>query len=70
MQHVVPYTPRENGVALRKNITLKDMATCMLEAKDLPPKLWADVVNCAAYLQNRVPHKGLKGKKLKLKLHS
>ena len=31
MQHYVPYTPQQNGVAEHKNKALKDMATCMLE---------------------------------------
>ena len=38
MQHSIPYTPLKNGVAERKNISLKEMATCMMEAKTLPPK--------------------------------
>ena len=37
MQHSVPYTPQQNGVAERKNTTLKEMATCMFEAKYLSP---------------------------------
>ena len=35
MQHSVPYTPQQNGVAERKNRALKEMATSMMEAKDL-----------------------------------
>ena len=38
MQHSIPYTPQQNGVAERKNRSLKEMATCMMEAKTLPPK--------------------------------
>ena len=41
MQHSIPYTPQQNGVAKRKNRSLKQMATCMMEAKTLPPKFWA-----------------------------
>ena len=33
----------------------------MMEAKTLPPKYWAEAINCAAYIQNRVPHKQLDG---------
>ena len=40
MQHFVPYTPSQNGVAERKNMALKEMETCMLEAKNLNPNLW------------------------------
>ena len=38
MQHSVPYTPQQNGVAERKNRALKEMATCIMEDKDLSPK--------------------------------
>ena len=33
----------------------------MMEAKTLPPKYWAEAINYAAYIQNRVPHKQLDG---------
>ena len=33
----------------------------MMEAKNLPPKFWAEAINCVAYIQNRVPHKKLYG---------
>ena len=39
MQHLVPYTPQQNGVEGRKNRAIKEMATCMIEEKDLIPKL-------------------------------
>ena len=32
MQHSTPYTQQQNGVAERKNRSLKEMATCMIEA--------------------------------------
>ena len=31
IQHSIPYTPQQNGVAERKNQSLKEMTTCMLE---------------------------------------
>ena len=62
MQHLVPYTPQQNGVAKRKNRALKEMETCMLEAKDLNPKIWDKAIKCDAYIQNRSPHKFLDGK--------
>ena len=40
MQHSIPYTPQQNGVAERKNRSLKEMATCMIEARYLIPNLW------------------------------
>ena len=60
MQHSIPYTPQQNGVAERKNRSLKEMETCMMEAKT-PPKFWVEAINCASYIQNRVPHKQLDG---------
>ena len=61
MQHSIPYTPQQNGVAERKNRSLKEMATCMLEAKTLPPKFWTEAINYAYYIQNSVTHKHLDG---------
>ena len=37
MQHYIPYTPQQNGVAERKNQSLKEKATWLLEARDLTP---------------------------------
>ena len=50
MQHSIPYTPQQNGVAERKNRELKEMATCMLEAKYLSPKIWEKAINCVSYV--------------------
>ena len=50
MQHSIPYTPQQNGVAERKNKSLKEIATCMMEAKALPPKYWAEAINYEAYI--------------------
>ena len=58
MEHSVPYTPQHNGVAERKNRSLKEMETCLLQAKNIPP-LWAEVVNCDSNIYNRVPHKSM-----------
>ena len=38
MQHSIPYTPQQNGVAERKNRSLKEMSICMMEDKTFPPK--------------------------------
>ena len=40
-------------------MALKEMETCMLEAKDLNPNLWDEAINCAAYIQNISPNKYL-----------
>ena len=39
MEHSVPYTPQQNGVAERKNRSLKEMETCLLHGKNAPPTL-------------------------------
>ena len=46
MQYLIPYKPQQNCVAERKNRALKEMATCMIEAMDLSPKLWDESINC------------------------
>ena len=61
MQHLIPYTPQQNGVAEGKNRSLKEMETSMMEAKTFPPNFWAEAINYASYIQNRVPHKQLDG---------
>ena len=49
-------------MAKRKNTELKEMATCMIEAKDLIPKIWDESINCVAYIQIRYLHKSVDGK--------
>jgi len=56
MKHTVPYTPQQNGVAERKNRSLKEMATCMLHAISLSPKLWDKQLNYANHIHNEYPH--------------
>ena len=48
IQHSVPYTPQQNGVAERKNRSLKEMTTCMLESKKLAGNLWEEAMNSVA----------------------
>ena len=50
IQHLVPYTPQQNGIAERKNRSLKEMTTCMLEAKKLAENLWAEAMNATEYI--------------------
>nr|KYP60008.1 hypothetical protein KK1_015455 [Cajanus cajan] len=35
------------------------MVRAMLKGKDMPEKFWAEVVQCAIYIQNRCPHSKL-----------
>ena len=57
MEHLVPYTPQQNGVAKRKNRSLKEMTTYLLQAKNIPPSLWEETVNCDSYIHSIIPHK-------------
>nr|GEU42835.1 hypothetical protein [Tanacetum cinerariifolium] len=50
----VPRTPQQNGIAERKNKTLIEAARTMLADLLLPIPFWAEAVNTACYVQNRV----------------
>ncbi|GJV26788.1 putative ribonuclease H-like domain-containing protein [Tanacetum coccineum] len=50
----VARTPQQNGVAERKNRTLIEAARTMLANSKLPTTFWAEAVNIACYVQNRV----------------
>ncbi|GKA93083.1 retrovirus-related pol polyprotein from transposon TNT 1-94 [Tanacetum coccineum] len=47
-------TPQQNGVAERKIRTLIEAARTILANSKLPTTFWAEVVNTACYVQNRV----------------
>nr|GEX80984.1 ribonuclease H-like domain-containing protein [Tanacetum cinerariifolium] len=50
----VARTPQQNGVAERKNRTLIEAARMMLADSKFPTTLWAEAVNTAYYVHNRV----------------
>ncbi|GJT79649.1 retrovirus-related pol polyprotein from transposon TNT 1-94 [Tanacetum coccineum] len=50
----VARTPQQNGVAKRKNKTLIEAARTMLADSKLLTTFWAEAVNTACYVQNRV----------------
>ena len=50
----VPRTPQQNGVVERKNRTLEEMARTMLCEGNLPKYFWAEAINKACYILNRV----------------
>nr|GEY76298.1 retrovirus-related Pol polyprotein from transposon TNT 1-94 [Tanacetum cinerariifolium] len=50
----VPRTPQQNGIAERKNKTLIEAARTLLADSLLPIPFWAEAVNTACYVQNRV----------------
>ncbi|KAD7117276.1 hypothetical protein E3N88_04544 [Mikania micrantha] len=53
-QYIIPRTPEQNGVVERKNRTLIEAARTMLADSGLPLTFWAEAVNTACYVQNRV----------------
>ncbi|CAJ2645568.1 unnamed protein product [Trifolium pratense] len=49
-----PRTPQQNGVVERKNRTLQEMARTMMHETNVAKFLWAEAVNTACYVQNRI----------------
>ncbi|GKC19557.1 putative ribonuclease H-like domain-containing protein, partial [Tanacetum coccineum] len=58
----VARTPQQNDVAERKNKTLIEAAKTMLEDSLLPIPFWAEAVNTACYVLNRIPWGKFNGK--------
>ncbi|GJT94901.1 putative ribonuclease H-like domain-containing protein [Tanacetum coccineum] len=50
----VAKTPQQNEVAERKNKSLIEVARTMLANSKLPTTFWAEAINTACYVQNRV----------------
>jgi len=53
-QYSSPYVPPQNGVVERKNRTLVEMARTMLDEHRTPRRYWAEAVNSACYVANRI----------------
>ncbi|WJX24547.1 hypothetical protein P8452_13641 [Trifolium repens] len=49
-----PRTPQQNGVIERKNRSLQEMARTMMHETKLAKHFWAEAVNTACYIQNRI----------------
>ena len=49
-----PRTPQQNGVVERKNRSLQEMARTMMHETKLAKYFWAEAVNTACYIQNRI----------------
>lgn len=61
-QITVPYSSKMNGVAENKHQVLQYQARTMLLFAGLPISYWAEVVDTATYLINRLPSSKLMGK--------
>ncbi|GKB15591.1 putative ribonuclease H-like domain-containing protein [Tanacetum coccineum] len=53
-EFIIARTPQQNGVAEGRNRTLIESARTMLADSKLPTTFWAEAVNTACYVQNRV----------------
>ncbi|RVW36909.1 Retrovirus-related Pol polyprotein from transposon TNT 1-94 [Vitis vinifera] len=58
-QYTMLGTRSQNGVAERRNRTLKDMVRSMINHSTLPESLWGEAVKIVVYSLNRVPSKAL-----------
>jgi transposase InsO family protein len=54
-----PYTPQQNGVAERMNMTLMEKSRSMLSGVRLGQEFWVEAVGIACYLVNRSPSSAL-----------
>ncbi|KAM1838444.1 hypothetical protein ACFX14_020106 [Malus domestica] len=55
-------TPQQNGVAERLNRTLLEKVRCMLSQSGLSKSFWAEAVNYACHIINRLPSAVVQGK--------
>ncbi|RVW67678.1 Retrovirus-related Pol polyprotein from transposon TNT 1-94 [Vitis vinifera] len=58
-QYTMPGTSSQNGVAERRNRTLKDMVRSMISHSTLPESFWGEAIKTAVYILNRVPSKAV-----------
>ena len=58
-QYMMLGSPEKNGVAERRNRTLKDMMKSMMCRSNLPEYLWGEAIKTTNYILNRVPSKSV-----------
>jgi hypothetical protein len=46
--------PQQNGIVERKNRTLVEMARTMLDEHRTPRRFWAEAINTACHVSNRI----------------
>ncbi|KAK2363323.1 secreted RxLR effector protein [Trifolium repens] len=59
-QLTAAYTPQQNGVSERKNMTLMNMVRSMLAGMNVPKRIWPEAVLWATYVLNRSPTMSVK----------
>ncbi|KAD6118818.1 hypothetical protein E3N88_10089 [Mikania micrantha] len=52
-----PYSPQQNGIAERKNRTLKEIMNAMLISSGMSQDMWGEAILLATYLLNKIPFK-------------
>lgn len=57
-----PYSPQQNGLSERCNLTLMNVVRCLLFQSGAPHSFWAEAVKTAAYLRNRCPSEAIGGR--------
>lgn len=60
-QITIPHTPEQNKVAERRHRTQVEMGRSMLKHASLSNHFWAEALNTANYLLNRLPTKAVEG---------
>jgi hypothetical protein len=53
---IVPHNPQQNGVAERKNKSIKESVKAMLNDQNLSMFLWGEATMAVVYVQNKSPH--------------
>ncbi|KAJ9556796.1 LOW QUALITY PROTEIN: hypothetical protein OSB04_011410 [Centaurea solstitialis] len=56
-EFTAPYSPQQNGIAERKNRTLKEMVNAMLISSGVDQNLWGEAVLSANYILSKIPRK-------------
>ncbi|KAF7838838.1 Retrovirus-related Pol polyprotein from transposon TNT 1-94 [Senna tora] len=58
-QYTMPATPSQNGVAERRNRTIKDIVRSMISHSSFPDSLWGEALKTVVCILNRVPTKAV-----------
>ncbi|KAJ0492733.1 putative RNA-directed DNA polymerase [Helianthus annuus] len=54
---MAPYSPKSNGIAERKNHTLKEMMNAMMISSGVNQNMWGEAILSANYVLNMIPNK-------------